>query len=722
MYDFTVKDEPFAEAFLNCETKHITKKVGAGMKGYLENGKIEIDRKTGMAYINYIDCIFGTSFSAGVYCDKNKLEEKIKKHPEKADEYRLMAKLISKYSFGKRCQMYSSDSVRAFEEGACGWGGSFAGHAVPNIVHFAKYGTDKLREKVKKYAEINTENAEFYEGVYMMLDGLDTMGQRIRSQALEMLETETDEKVKSKLKRLAETYSHCPKEPARTFAEACIVYQTVFYFDGKDSPGHFDQYMIEFWEKSDYAESREALEDFWEFCHDTRVWNLCISGSDENWNDVSNALTYEILDVCEKYKYHTPNLTMRCHRNTPEKLYRAAARCIASGTGMPTLYNDEAVCAALERVGIPPEDSHLYCMNGCNQIDIQGKSHMGLEDGEVNLGRCVELTLNNGVGQAEGILLGAPVGEASEFETFEDFYEAFKIQMHAMINTVCSQSNRCQRAASEVMGNPIRSLTIEGCVEKGVDMKKHGPLYGHGQILIEGLADCIDSIAAVKKYVYESKLFSITELADALRKNFDGYEKMFNILKKSELRFGNDIEYVDSIAKDVINDFNSYLLEIPTFRGGFFGGGCSPFDRAAGNGRKTGALPSGKKAGEPMFADSIGAVPGKDINGPTALLNSCLSFDHTLPLSGFILNLKFDKNQFNTPKGQEAFINLWKTYFERKGQQISATVVSREELLDAKINPEAHKNLIVRVGGYSDLFINLSDDLQENIIARTDYV
>ena len=721
MYNFTVNDEPFATAFINCDANELEKKFAVGMKNYLEKGEIVIDKKTGFPFVDYQGCAFGTAFGGGVFCVDEILQKKISDNPDKEDEYRLMKKKLEEYSFSLRNQMYFSDFDRKFAEGKCGWGGTWAGHAVPDFIDFAKYGTITLRKKVEKFAAGNPSKAEFYDGILILLDGLDVMGKRIHELALNMADEEDNPTYKSKLHRLATTYAHCPQKPAESFAEACIVYSTIFFFDGKDSPGRFDQYMIDFWRNSDYTQSREALEDLWEVFHDTRTWNLCISGSDENFNDVSNELTYEILDVCEKFKYHTPNLTMRCHRNTPEKLYRAAARCIASGTGMPTLYNDEAVCPALERLGIPPEHSHLYCMNGCNQIDIQGKSHMGLEDGEVNLARCVELTLNNGIGQAEGIELGAKVGNADEFETFEDFYRAFKIQMYSMINHVCNMSNMCQRSASQVMGNPMRSLTIEGCLEKGLDIKNHGPLYGHGQVLIQGLADCVDSIANIKKFVYEDKLFSITELADALRNNFDGYEKIYNILKKSGLRFGNDIEYVDNLAKDIVDDFNTYLLSIPTFRGGFFGGGCSPFNRAADNGRHTGALPSGKKRGEPMFADSIGAEPGKDKNGPTALLNSCLKFDHTLPLSGFILNIKFSKEQFSTEKGQQAFINLWKTYFKNKGQQLSVTVVSREELLDAKLHPENHENLIVRVGGYSDKFVNLSADLQDNVIARTDY-
>ena len=495
----------------------------------------------------------------------------------------------------------------------------------------------------------------------------------------------------------------------------------LFTFDGVDSPGHFDQYMYPLWKKTDAGLRREYLENIWNFFHNTRTWNLCISGSDENWNDISNDLTYEILDVTRKFKYQTPNLTMRCHRNTPERLLREAYKTIATGCGMPTLYNDEAVCPALENLGIPPKDAHLYVMNGCNQIDIQGKSHMGLEDGEVNIAKAVEFTLHNGVSEKTGQQLSIKTGDACSFETFDEFYAAFIKQLDYMKDVAAEMSNKSQRVLAEHFPSPLRSATIEGCIEKGREYKNGGPIYGHGQILAEGVADAIDSLAAVKKYVYEDKRFTMAELVDALKHDFEGYDEMYRTFKNSELRFGNDVDYVDSLGAEVIDHFNKHLLSIPTFRGGFFGGGCSPFTRAPSNGRATSALPNGKRRDEELFADSIGATPGADTHGPTALLKSCLSFDHTLPTSGFILNVKFDKELFNSAAGEEAFLGLYRSYFGNGGQQLSVTVVSPEELVDAQKNPNAHRDLIVRVGGYSDYFVNLPKDLQDNVIARTIY-
>lgn len=228
-------------------------------------------------------------------------------------------------------------------------------------------------------------------------------------------------------------------------------------------------------------------------------------------------------------------------------------------------------------------------------------------------------------------------------------------------------------------------------------------------------------MAAVKKYVYEDKKYTMAELVDALSKDFEGYDEMYLTLKNSELKFGNDIDYVDSIGAEVVDHFNNRLLGIETARGGHFSGGCSPFSRAPSYGKVLGALPNGKKRDEHIIADSIGATPGCDTHGPTALLNSCLKFNHTLAGSGFILNIKFDKAIFNSEAGEETFLAVYRSYFGRLGQQLSVTVVSAEELIDAQKHPENHRDLIVRVGGYSDYFTNLTRELQENVIARTNY-
>lgn len=690
------------------------------MLGAAQTMPLFINLETGLPNASQSEA-YAFEFSSGIKYNQGVLDNLIEDYPDEATDFVYMRQEMERYiTKDLILSSYTNLELTLNQEERGMWGGSsFLGHAVPNLSDIARYGTDAFRNKIDKYRKLNLGKDDFYDALLLTLDAVDTLATRFRGMAEEMLKTETDIEYIRKLEKIRDTFDHATKQPCRDFAEACIVYVMVFTFDGIDSPGHFDQYMYVFWRKTDVTLRQEYLENIWKFFYETRTWNLCISGSDENWNDLTNDLSYAILEVTRKYRFHTPNLTMRCHRNTPEKLLREAAKTIATGTGMPALYNDEAVIPALQRLGIPSHDAHEYVMNGCNQIDIQVKSHMGLEDGEVNIAKAVEYTLHNGHSGMTGKLVAPETGDPCEFADFDAFYSAFLHQLNYLIDMATGQSNKTQQLLAKEVPCPLRSIFIEGCVEKGIDYKAGGPLYGHGQILAEGVADAIDSLAAVKKYVYEEKRFTMAELVDALNKNFEGYDDIYHLLKTTELKFGNDIDFVDSIGKDVVDHFNNYLLTIPTFRGGFFGGGCSPFSRAASYGIKTAALPNGKKKGEPMLADSIGATPGCDTSGPTALLKSCLKFDHTLPTSGFILNIKFDKEVFNTEVGQEGFLALCHAYFDNGGQQISAYTVSADELIDAQKYPEKHRNLIVRVGGYSDYFVNLPKNLQDNVIQRT---
>ncbi|MBE6714264.1 MAG: hypothetical protein E7575_03125 [Ruminococcaceae bacterium] len=720
MYRFRIKDEPFAVGYLSAESESKYVRTGAGYMEAVKAVSIRFDKETGFPVLDFGDMACNSSWSSGQSPNIGLLHRKAEQFPDLSEDYLYIAQQMKELELGCHWSEFTENEWDITVTNS-GWGGTWGGHAVPELCDFARLGTDGIRDKIKIFSENNLEKQDFYKGLYLTLDAIDLLGERVLTKARSLYATAENEKEKKKLKRIINTFGKCPKSPADTFDEAVCVYVLIFLLDGVDSPGHFDQYMYPFWERSDPIASREALEDLWIFFHQTRTWNLCISGSDEKWKDLTNPLTYEILDVARKYRFQTPNLTMRCHRNTPEKLYRAAAETIATGIGMPALYNDEAVCPALESIGILPEHSHLYVMNGCNQIDIQGKSHMGLEDGEVNLGMALEYVLSNGINRKTGKLVGKRTGEPQDLLSFEDFFDALKEQVMFLCDGVCSMANKAQRIYAQYTANPIRSMTIEGCIEKGLDYKCSGPLYGHGQILWEGIADAADSLANIKRYVYDEKKYTLAKVATAMAANYEGYEEMHRTFCNSGLNFGNDIPYVDELCASLVNFANSYLRTKRTYRGGVYTGGCSPFNRAADNGMAVGALPNGKRAGEAMFADSIGATPGNDTNGPTALLSSCLKYDHTLAGSGFILNLKFTKEIFSDEKGIESFIALWRGYFSEGGQQLSVTVVSAEELIEAMNEPHKHKNLIVRVGGYSDYFVNLPVPLQENIVARTRY-
>ncbi|MBQ7474962.1 MAG: hypothetical protein IJS78_03475 [Clostridia bacterium] len=600
------------------------------------------------------------------------------------------------------------------------WGGGWGGHSNPDFGRIINLGTDGIREMINKYKAINTEDADwFYRACEYALDAVDILGDRFRALAEEKAAECGDPADKKRYEKAAEAFSVVPRKPAYDFTSACHVFWMIFTFDGIDSPGRFDQFMKRAYEIPQPREDvLDALERLWECFHDTRTWNLCLSGSDENWNDDTNGLTYDILAIAREKKYQTPNITLRVHRNTPEKLWDAIADTLATGIGMPALYNDETMCPALEKIGIPPCDSHLYCMNGCNQVDIMGKSHMGLEDGEVVLGKCLELALHNGVDAINGKKISIPTGDARKFESYEELENAFDQQVEYATFIACSASNDAQHIRAAFQPNPYRSCLIEGCLERGIDYRNGGPLYNHGQVLAEAIADAGDSLWAIKKLVFIEKKYTMSELIDALDANFEGYDQLYYDFSHCE-KFGNDIKEVDEITARALNRFFTILKRHHTYRGGVFTGGCSPFSRAAGYGIRIAALPNGKKKGESLIADSIAAVPGCDTCGPTAHIKSVLNYNHVDSCSGFIFQTKFDKKVFNTPKGKEAFKTLAKAFFAGGGQQYTVNVVNPADLLDAKVHPERHRDLIVRVGGYSDYFVNLEEGLQDNVIARS---
>lgn len=621
--------------------------------------------------------------------------------------------------FRNKSRMLNCETTDALNNSGAEWGGGWGGHSNPDYGRIINFGTDHIRSIIAGNRDKYPDEAWFYRSCSYTLDAIDIFGERYRKTALQNAEKCNNENDKAFYLRMAKAFETVPKKPAYDFTSAMCSFMLVFALDGSDSPGRFDQYMYPAYQKTENKEEViDLLDRLWDYFRDHRSWNLCISGSDENWNDESNELTYDILRMVRKKGYNTPNLTCRVHRNTPEALWNAIADTLATGTGLPALYNDDVVCTALEKIGIPPQDSHDYCMNGCNQIDILGKSHMGLEDGEVIFTKCLEFALHNGINAMNGEKISIETDDPRTFTTYERFERAFMDQLEFVTYNSCSSANRWQHMRGLFQPHPLRSCLIEGCLEKGRDYRNGGPLYNHGQILAEGIADTGDSLYAIKKLVYDEKKYTIAELIDALNANFEGYEQLHHDFKNCE-KFGNDIEEVDNITARAVNHFFTVLKRNNTYRGGVFTGGCSTFNRAANYGYQTAALPNGKLKGEPLLADSIAATPGRDTKGPTAQIKSVLRYNHTDACSGFVFQNKFEKKMFNSEKGKASFIALAKAYFSGGGQQYTITVVSPEDLIDAKEHPENHRNLIVRVGGYSDYFTNLTEELQDNVIERT---
>ena len=661
----------------------------------------------------------GFSYAGDIIIDFNRYDSLLAANPEHINELQDIWRQMERFHTNRLLDRSCPETDRSLWYHNVCWGGHWSGHANPDYDRLLHLGTNGIRAYIEDCRTQNPGKDSFYDACRIVMDSLDIIGDRIHQIAdIKAKETNNQEWI-----RIAETFTRIPREPAYDIYSAVQFFWMFFTLDGVDSPGRLDQFMIDYYRASPAEENREMIRRMLEGIHNVRGWNLCISGSDENGNDETNELSYLILELVTEMKYQTPNLTMRVHKNTPPELWQAAARCIATGIGLPAIYNDEVVCPALEAIGIPPEDSHDYCMNGCNQIDIMGKSHMGLEDGEVNLAKVLELTLHNGYDYNTGgdELITNQYGDPVQCNDFNEFLLLYYQHLDHITDVAVRDANIAQEVRARYAPNPMRSCLIQGCLEKGKDYRWGGPLYGHGQILAQGIADTADSLYAICTLVFEQKKYTMQQMVSALEENFVGHEVLWQDCKNCP-KFGNNISEVDQLCSEIVNHFFTYLKTRQTFRGGIYTGGCSPFNHAAEKGRSTGALPNGRRNGDSNFADSIAAVPGCDRMGPTTALNSMMCYRQQEAGSGFVTQLKFDKSLFCTEQGLNTFIQMAQVYFEHGGQQLSINVVDRETLLEAQKNPEKYANLVVRVGGYSDYFCNLSPDLQQNVIDRTQFV
>lgn len=722
-YNFT--EDPFGRAFVENRDKTVSEQIAYGILESAKTRPIIFEDNCMLPTIGACP-EDGASFyyaGNGISADGNAYDRLAEKYPDDRDDLMEIKSEMLKASTWNRSYL---ENMTGYEErltqAKAFWGGSWIGHANPDYDRILHLGTDGIRALIEDCRRKNPGKDHFYDASKIVMDAIDIIGDRIKALADENALTEDNADKRAEWKKIADTFTRIPRSPAYDMYSAVMLFWLFFTFDGIDSPGRMDQCLIDYYRVSTPEESEEMITRMLEAIHNVRAWNLCISGSDENWNDETNEVSYLILKKVTEMKYQTPNLTMRVHRNTPEKLWKMAAECLGTGIGLPAIYNDEVVCPALEDIGIPDYDSHDYCMNGCNQIDIMGKSHMGLEDGEVNLGKVLELTLHDGydfsIDKPE--IIAHRFGNPCECETFDDFLALYYKMLDHITDLTTTVSNRFQEAYAYFSPSPLRSCTIQGCLEKGIDYKNGGPLYGHGQVLLEGIADASDSLWAIKTMVYDRRKYTMKELIDALEDNFEGHDELYRDFKSCD-KFGNDIEEADEFCGQLVDHVFRYLKTKHTYRGGVYTGGCSPFNRAADNGIAVAALPNGKKRGEANYADSIAATPGNDTNGPTASVRSMLHYRQKEACSGFVAQMKLNKSLFNTEKGMNAFISIAKVYFMKGGQQLSVNVVDRATLLAAQKEPDKYRNLIVRVGGYSDYFCRLSEALKQNVIDRAEF-
>ncbi|MBQ2535347.1 MAG: glycyl radical protein [Bacteroidaceae bacterium] len=604
-----------------------------------------------------------------------------------------------------------------------------------------------------------TDKQQELQAMDISCDAAILFAERHADLAEKMAAEESNPQRKAELVKIANVCRWVPAHAPRDMQEAIQMYWfvhlgTVTELNGWDcmNPGHIDQHLFPFYQKgiADGTMTREKAKEliscFWikfnnqpappkvgitalESGTYNDFTNINIGGIDKNGNNAVNELSYIILEVQEELHELQPGLSIHVSRVTPDEFVMAGAKVIRQGHGYPSVFNPDVYTKELVRQGKTQEDANEGGCSGCIEVGAFGKEAYILT-GYLNTPKILEITLNNGIDPMTGKKLGLKTGDPRTFTTYEQLYDAYHQQMVYFVNMKLAVNNYIERMFSLYAPATFLSLFIDDCITRGRDYYSGGARYNTTYIQCTGLGTITDSLSTLKKHVFEDKKFTMDELLKAVGCNWGRedncqlstvncqLEKMRQFILNRTPFFGNDDEYADSIAVKVYDDLVEAIEGHPNTRGGktqlnmlsttchnYFGSVC-------------GASVNGRLA---HFAISDGTSPahGADTHGPTAVIKSLGKLDQTKS-GGTLLNVRFVPALLKRDEDLRKLVSLIRTYFNMGGHHIQFNIVDTQTLLDAQKQPEEYKDLLVRVAGYSDYFNDMTEQLQNEIIARTE--
>ncbi len=506
------------------------------------------------------------------------------------------------------------------------------------------------------------------------------------------------------------------------------------------NPGRLDQHLYPFYKK-DIEEGRltpdsakELLQAFWikfnnqpappkvgvtaqESNTYTDFCLINLGGLKENGEDAVNELTYILLDVIEEMRLLQPSSMVQVSKKNPDRFIKRAIKIIKTGFGQPSVFNTDSIIQELLRQGKSIIDARNGGASGCVETGAFGKESYILT-GYFNLVKILEITLNNGVDPKTGQKLGIEIGIPENFKSYQELFEAYKKQLNYFIDIKIKGNIIIERLYAEYLPAPFLSIFISDCIKNGKDYNAGGARYNTSYIQGVGIGSITDSLASIKYNVFDKMNFSMRELLNALKNNFDEYESLRQQLLNETPKYGNDDDCADDILREIFEVYYNSVEGRPNTKGGHYRINLLPTTSHVYFGSVCGATPDGRLSGEPL-SEGISPVQGADVNGPTAVLKSAAKIDH-LRTGGTLLNQKFTPQLLEDESGIEKLTHLIRTYFRMDGHHIQFNVVTAETLRKAQKEPEKYRDLIVRVAGYSDYFVDLTVELQNEIIKRTE--
>jgi len=613
------------------------------------------------------------------------------------------------------------------------------GHIIPDYPTVLKTGLKQIKRKAQDNfsklpeGERNLDKGLFWQAVIILCDAAIGFARRYAGEAERLASAEKNPIRKKELESIARNCRQVPENGAAGFHEALQMVWFINLMVQLESNGtgvsfgRMDQFLYPFYKKDmdsgklNAATAQELLDCFFIKCNEivkfrtassAALWsgylvnqNITIGGQTVYGEDAANRLTYMCLESQQKLRMREPQLSLRVHKGTPDRVLMKAAEVISGGGGKPQFVSDEVIIPSLMELGIPLLESRDYGMIGCVEPGVVG----GLgrhKSGDLNLPKVLERALNS---------------RASGFDTFEELMRAFREELDHVTGVMASlQKDVLCNILREQFPHVLLSIVEPDCVERGLDLTGGGIRHHWNCFTCTGLANTVNSLAAIKKVIHEQKKMSYAELKKALDSDFKGMKNYHDMLLEAP-KYGNDDPYADAVARRVTEELYDSVARLRGPEASKYAIGYVTVTKNVSFGKVTGATPDGRRRGEPL-ADGVSPSHGTDREGPTAVMKSVGKLDLMRAGEGVILNLKFIPSALENESQRRRFIELLRTFLlDLQGLHVQFNVVSAKTLRDAQAHPEKHRDLLVRVAGYSAYFVELSRDVQDDIIGRTEY-
>jgi len=628
------------------------------------------------------------------------------------------------------------------------------GHTVLDDKIYKKGFKDFIDDIDRSIAELDFyEDPEAYDkkeelkGMKIAAEAIIIYAKRYSKYLYELVDVEKDKQRKNELETMAGICNRVPESKPKTFWEALQYYWFVHLgviteLNTWDSfnPGRLDQHLYPFYKQDLDAnllnEERiyELLQSFWVKFHNqpappkvgvtaeesntyTDFCLINLGGVKENGDDATNELTYIILDVIEEMRLLQPSSMVQVSKKNPDKLLQRTLKITQTGFGQPSIFNTDAIVQEMLRQGKSLEDARNGGASGCVETGAFGKESYILT-GYFNIPKVLETTFHNGLDPRTKKQIGLKTGDPATFKNYDEFKEAFEKQLKYFIDIKIKGNLIIEKLWGNYLPAPFMSILVDDCIARGKDYNSGGARYNSSYIQGVGMGTITDCLSSIKHNVYEEKKITISEMIDALELNFVGNEEMRKVFLDGTPKYGNDDDNADDLLKEV---FEMYFMAIdgrPNTKGGHYRINLLPTTCHVYFGSVIGATPDGRLATKPL-SEGISPVQGADRNGPTAVIKSAAKIDH-LRTGGTLLNQKFTPKILEDETGRDKVLKLIRSYFRMDGHHIQFNVINADTLKKAQKDPENYRDLIVRVAGYSDYFVNLGEDLQNEIIFRTE--